>query len=102
MAVEIITTLNNLKVVQTIFGFILGVFGIGYFIFITNAVRVKALRQFRNHHGVPVLESLVLANISEVFTILCINMTKSVMVISHFLCLVNCSQSLIVLLFQIL
>jgi len=84
MAVEIITTLNNLKVVQTIFGFILGVFGVGYFIFITNAVRVKALRQFRNHHGVPVLESLVPANISEVFTILCINMTKSVMVICTF------------------
>ena|SRR6266498_2337609 len=79
MAVEIITTLT-LNVMQTIFGSILSIFGIGYFIFLTNAVRFKAFYQFRNHGGVPVSESVVPTNISEVFKILRINMTKPIMV----------------------
>src|SRR6266540_4852758 len=80
MAVEIVTTMQ-LSQAQTIAGFILSILGVGWFVFLSNVIKIKALHRIKYDGGLPIFESIVPTNILEVFKLLSINMTGPVILI---------------------
>ncbi len=80
MAVEIVTTMQ-LSQAQTIAGFILSILGVGWFVFLSNVVKIKVLHRIKYDGGLPIFESIVPTNILEVFKLLSINMTGPVILI---------------------
>src|SRR6266498_4448606 len=80
MAVEIITTMQ-LSQAQTIIGFILSILGIGWFIFLSNIVKINAFHRIKYGGGLPIFESIILTNMFEVFKLLRTIMTGPVILI---------------------
>src|SRR6266542_4296737 len=80
MAVEIVSTIE-LHQAQTIAGFIISILGIGWFIFLSNIVKIKAFHQIKYGDGLPIFESIVPTNMFEVFKLLRIIMTGPVILI---------------------
>src|SRR6266542_6388801 len=80
MAIEIATTMQ-LSQVQSIAGFILSILGIGWFIFLSNVVKIKVLYHIKYEGGLPIFESIVLTNIIEAFKLLRINRIGPVILI---------------------
>ena len=80
MAVEVVTTMQ-LSQAQSIAGFILSILGIGWFIFLSNVVKIKVLYHIKYEGGLPIFESIVLTNIIEAFKLLRINRIGPVILI---------------------
>ncbi len=80
MAVEVVTTMQ-LSQAQSIAGFIISVLGIGWLIFLSNVVKIKAFHRIKYDGGLPIFESIVLTNILEVFKLLRVNMTGPVILL---------------------
>src|SRR6266498_1590730 len=80
MAVKIVTTMQ-LSQVQSIARFILSILGIGWFIFLSNVVKIKALHRIKYGGGLPIFESIVPANILEVFKLLRMNITGPIILV---------------------
>src|SRR6266542_666683 len=80
MAVEIVTTMQ-LYQAQTIAGFILSILGIGWFIFLSNMVKINAFHRIKYGDGLPIFESIVPTNLFEVFKLLRTIMTGPVILI---------------------
>ncbi len=66
---------------QSIAGFILSILGIGWFIFLSNVVKIKVLYHIKYEGGLPIFESIVLTNIIEAFKLLRINRIGPVILI---------------------
>src|SRR3954454_2594550 len=83
-----IYTTYSLKQVQTILAIILSVLGTGWFIFLSNAVKYRALRILRqannddNNNEVPILETIVPITMTDVARILKIKRIKPVVLIN--------------------
>ncbi len=80
MDVEIVTTMQLYRA-QTIAGFILSILGIGWFIFLSNIVKINAFHRIKYDGGLPIFESIVPTNLFEVFKLLRTIMTGPVILI---------------------
>jgi len=88
MAYHIYTT-YSLSQIQTILALILSVLGIGWFILLSNVVKVRALRLLssqttdnKNYYELPILESIIPTTITDALRMLKIKMMKPVVFIS--------------------
>jgi len=80
MAIEIVTTMP-LNRAQTIAGFILSILGIGWFVFLSNVIKVKTFYRIKYGGRLPIFESVVPTNMIEIFKLLSVNMIRPVILI---------------------